>query len=110
MNYFIELSTYHRLVSPSRTLEDIQKQIDSLEIWGGAAHNFYQSDIPKVKAYSGKLPENQSGIEFTTDIPPDPNIPPGLATWSGNRTGRTHLIRQKKGVRMNLLKSTYLVS
>ena len=47
MDYFIEVSTYHRLVSPSQTLEDIEKQVKSLEIWGRPARNLYQSNIPK---------------------------------------------------------------
>lgn len=87
MPYFIEISTYHRLVSPSQTLKDIENQIQSLEIWGKAAHNVYQSNIPKVKAFVGNLPKGKKGIEFTTDVPPDPNTPPYLATWSGNRPG-----------------------
>ena len=62
-------------------------QLQSLEIWGKAAKNVYQSDIPKVKAYVGKIPEGKAGIEFTTDVTPDPNTPPHLATWSGNRPG-----------------------
>jgi hypothetical protein len=89
VNYFIKISTYHRLVSPSQTLEDIEKQVQSLEIWGKPARNLYQSNIPKVKAFIGKLPQNQKGIEFTTDILPDPNTPPNWATWSGNRPGVT---------------------
>lgn len=62
-------------------------QLESLEIWGQAAQNVYQSDIPKVKAYVGKIPPDKAGIEFTTDVPPDPNTPPHLATWSGDRPG-----------------------
>ena len=62
-------------------------QLESLEIWGQAAQNVYQSDIPKVKAYVGKIPPGKVGIEFTTDVLPDPNTPPHLATWSGNRPG-----------------------
>lgn len=87
MPYFIEISTYHRFISPSQTLEDIEKQVQSLEIWGRPARNLYQSNIPKVKAFIGKLPKNQNGIEFTTDIPPDPNTPPHRVSWSGNRPG-----------------------
>lgn len=87
MPYFIEISTYHRFISSTQTLEDIEKQIASLEIWGRSAHNVYQSDIPKVKAFVGRLPQGKQGIEFTTDLPPDPNTPPYLATWSGNRPG-----------------------
>ncbi|MEN9568746.1 MAG: hypothetical protein RLZZ69_3944 [Cyanobacteriota bacterium] len=87
MPYFIEISTYHRFVSSTQTLEDIEKQLQSLEIWGRPARNLYQSNIPKVKAFIGKLPENKKGIEFTTDVTPDPNTPPNWATWSGNRRG-----------------------
>jgi len=87
VNYFIEISTYHRFTSSTQTLEDIEKQIESLEIWGKAPNNVYKSDIPKVKAFIGKLPKGKKGIEFTTDVPPDPNTPPYLATWSGNRPG-----------------------
>lgn len=78
---------YHRYQTPTQSERDIQMQIESLEIWGKAAHNVYQSDIPKVKAYVGKIPQGKAGIEFTTDVPPDPNTPPHLATWSDNRPG-----------------------
>ena len=54
--YFIEISTYHRFVSSTQTKLDIKKQIESLEVWGRAAKNVYQSDIPKVKAFGDVLP------------------------------------------------------
>ncbi|MDJ0897736.1 MAG: hypothetical protein QNJ55_02915 [Xenococcus sp. MO_188.B8] len=79
--------TYYRVQTPTQTEQDIEMQINSLEIWGKAAQNVFQSDIPKVKAYVGKIPEGKKGIEFTTNIPPDPNTPPHLAYWSGNREG-----------------------
>ena len=82
-----KISTYHRFISPTQTNQDLQKQIQSQEIWGQPARNVYQSDIPKVKAFVGKLPKGKKGIEFTTDILPDPNTPPYLATWSGERLG-----------------------
>ncbi len=97
-----KVSTYHRFISPTQTSQDLQKQIQSQEIWGQPARNVYQSDIPKVKAFVGKLPKGKKGIEFTTDILPDPNTPPYLATtdilpdpntppylatWSGERLG-----------------------
>ena len=81
------LGVYHRYITPTQTDADIEMQIESLEIWGKAAQNVYQSDIPKVKAYVGKIPSRREGIEFTTDIPPDPNTPPHLAYWSGDRPG-----------------------
>lgn len=81
------MGIYHRYITPTQTEEDIQMQLESLEIWGKAAQNVYQSDIPKVKAYVGEIPKGKEGIEFTTDVPSDPNTPPHLATWSGNRPG-----------------------
>jgi hypothetical protein len=59
--------------------EDAKSQEKSLEIWGRPARG---SDQPKVKAYVGSLPLGKRGIEFTTDVEPDPNTPPGLAFWS----------------------------
>ncbi|MDJ0596168.1 MAG: hypothetical protein QNJ72_40335 [Pleurocapsa sp. MO_226.B13] len=81
------MGVYHRYLTPTQTEADIEMQLKSLEIWGKAAQNVYQSDIPKVKAYVGKIPPGKAGIEFTTDVPPDPNTPPHLATWSGDREG-----------------------
>lgn len=83
------LGVYYRIQTPTQTEQDIQMQINSLEIWGKAAQNFFQSDIPKVKAYVGKIPPGKAGIEFTTDMVPDPNTPPHLAYWSGDREGVT---------------------
>jgi hypothetical protein len=93
------LGVYHRYLTPTQTEADIEMQLKSCEIWGKAAQNVYQSDIPKVKAYVGKIPQGKAGIEVTTDVPPDPNTPPHLATWSGNREGvRTEAGYAKLGV------------
>ena len=81
------MGVYYRLQTPTQTDADIEMQIESREIWGKATQNFYQSDIPKVKAYVGNIPPEKFGIEFTTDVPPDPNTPPHLAYWSGDRDG-----------------------
>jgi hypothetical protein len=75
---------YHRHESPTQTVADAAQQVSSGEMWGFPAR---WSDIPKVKAYEGPLPENARGIEFTTDVPPDQNCPPGRAYWSGPRAG-----------------------
>ncbi len=82
------MNRYYRVCSPSQTDEDIQKQIESGEIWGKAPKNIYHSNIPKVKAFS-KRPKgrNARGIMFRTDIPPDSGGVPGQATWSGGRNG-----------------------
>jgi hypothetical protein len=59
-----------------------------MEIWGSPPQNSYQSDIPKVKAYEGSLPKGERGIEFSTDVEPDPGMPPGKGIcWSGLRAG-----------------------
>jgi Effector-associated domain 7 len=78
---------YHRFESGSQTVETAKLQEKSLEILGGLDQNYYRSNTPKVKAYRGLLDEGRRGIEFTTDILPDPNTNPRLAYWSGDREG-----------------------
>jgi hypothetical protein len=80
----LEKPLFHRLLSPTQTAEVARKQQQSGELWGRAAR---WSDIPKVKAYVGPLPEGAEGIEFTTGVPPDPGVPPGRAEWTGPRPG-----------------------
>ncbi len=86
---------YHR--KQSRQPDDVataRAQIASQELWGGPARNFFQSNIPKVKAYRDKLPQDQNGIrtrtgiEFNTEVEPDRNTKPGGAVyWSEEREG-----------------------
>jgi hypothetical protein len=84
---------YHRKESNSQTAADAQKQIASQEIWGGPARNFRLSDIPTVKAFTQELPLNfdktakERGLEFTTDVVPDPSGHPRFVFWSGDRPG-----------------------
>ncbi len=59
-------------------------QEDSGEIWGRPS---IWSNIPKVKAFSGPLPEGAQGIEFTTNVLPDAGCAPRLPEWSGPRPG-----------------------
>jgi hypothetical protein len=88
-----EEQIYRREESPSQTIEDAKRQKESQEIWGGPCRGFFQSDIPKVKAYVGELPlkvdqtTKIQGLEFLTKVPPDSNARPGLAFWSGEREG-----------------------
>jgi hypothetical protein len=42
---------------------------------------------PTVQAYEGSLPDDQPGIEFWTDVEPDPGGVPGQARWSLDRPG-----------------------
>jgi hypothetical protein len=65
-----ETAVFHRKASPSQTAAVAEAQRASGEIWGKAPRNFYQSDIPKVKAFRGPLPAGTEGIEFTTNVRP----------------------------------------
>ena len=84
-----EYGPFFRIITPTQTEEDIEKQLKNKEIWGKPPRNIYQSDIPKVKAYTKDLPgiEEKEGIKFTTEILPDSSSPPGQAYWSGEREG-----------------------
>jgi hypothetical protein len=57
------------------------------ELRGGAPRNIFQSDIPKVKAYDGHLPQGVQGFEFETSVSPDTGCVPGKPTWSNGRPG-----------------------
>ena len=58
---------FHRLESPTQTVEDALQQVASGEIWGRPARG---SNIPSVKAYRNTLPAGERGIQFTTEIAP----------------------------------------
>ncbi len=62
------------------------------EIWGRTAK---WSFGPSVKAYPGNLPDRR-GIEFTTDIEPNPNSAPNEARWYLNVTAGV-VLRQANG-------------
>jgi hypothetical protein len=69
---------FHRVENPTTQTKAIAKlQEISREIWGLAARG---SGQPSVKAYPGPLP-NRAGVEFTTDINPQPNSSPYEAHW-----------------------------
>lgn len=72
------MPTYHRLFSPSQSLETAVYQAYSEEIWGKPARG---SNIPSVKAYGGSLPSNKAGIEFETDIVPHIGSAPNQPKW-----------------------------
>jgi hypothetical protein len=69
---------YYRIASK----EEVQKVLDSGELWGEAPKNFFKSDVPKVKAYEGNLPDGEIGFEFETPVCPDPGHVPNKPTWS----------------------------
>jgi hypothetical protein len=70
---------FRRLIN---SLEEVNKVLRSGEIWGRAPRHVFQRDIPKVKAYAGKLPSGARGIEFETEVEPDIGHVPGKPTWS----------------------------
>jgi hypothetical protein len=73
---------YHRLESPTQTLNIALKQQMTGEIWGGVGRYSY---FPTVRAYMGSLPPGARGIQFTCNLPPDPH--PVYAYWRGNSPG-----------------------
>jgi hypothetical protein len=75
---------YHRLLKGG---EDWNEYCKQGKLCGGPPRGIYRSDIPKAKAYAGSLPIGQKGVEFTTDVTPDPYGHPCQPTWSGNRPG-----------------------
>lgn len=75
---------FHRLASTTQTPEVALKQEQSREIWGKESR---YGGPPAVKAYVGRLPPGLRGIEFDTDVPPEPGSPPGHAEWRRPRPG-----------------------
>ena len=62
--------------------EVVRKILKSGELWGTSPRNIFRSNIPKVKAYRGELPPGIRGIQFETEVPPDPGSVPDKPTWS----------------------------
>lgn len=60
------------------------------EIWGRPVRG---GQKPAVRAYSGPLLPGQRGIEFATDILPDPQGAPHRPEWRGPRPG----VREENG-------------
>jgi hypothetical protein len=82
-------AVYHRLASPSQRDDIAALQENTGEIWGTYNRDMMggQAPIPSVDAYVGPLPRGARGIEFVTDIPPDPHTPPHRVRWTGPRNG-----------------------
>lgn len=60
---------------------------DSGLLWGKPRGNFYAGLVPCVKAWDGPLPDGVVGVEFYTDIEPDPWSVPAEPEWSEGRPG-----------------------
>lgn len=78
---------FFRLASPTQTPEVAALQVESGEIWGQRNAHTFQAIRPSVDAYVGSLPVGADGIEFETEVEPDPGQPPGRARWTGPRDG-----------------------
>ena len=76
---------FHRRSHHNR--EENAKIAESGLIWGRPPGNFYAGLIPCVQAWEGPLPEGMVGVEFYTDVEPDPWSPPRSPEWSEGRPG-----------------------
>jgi hypothetical protein len=79
----IHRPVYHRFQSA----QDNAKMVETGKVGGRPRRNIYSGGPPRVKAFIGPLPPGYSGIEFTTDIPPDRGSPPGEALWAEGTAG-----------------------
>lgn len=73
------MAIYHRLASPTQTLETVIRQVHSKEVWG--TEKFRGLGGVSVAAYVGPLPEGKDGFEFETSVAPDSQHPQRVQ-WS----------------------------
>jgi len=76
---------FHRRCEPNP--DEVGLIVTSGYIWGRPRHNFYAGLIPAVKAWDGPLPPNAIGVEFYTEVEPDPWSVPGWPEWTEGRPG-----------------------
>lgn len=67
--------------------EEIEKICSSSQIRGKPRGNFFAGLIPAVKAWDGELPDGIVGVEFFTEVEPDPDGVPGWPEWREGRPG-----------------------
>ena len=78
-------SLYHRAGNPrTQTDEDARRIVASSVLRGYAPQG---SDIPTVQAWPGTIPAGEYGLEFETDVSPDPRSPPGVPIWRAGSPG-----------------------
>lgn len=77
-----QFGPFHRLKSPTQSTELALEQRRSGELWGTVP---FGSGWPQVQAYREELPDDQSGIEFYTRVPPDDGDPRKEVRWDGRR-------------------------
>lgn len=59
----------------------------SSQIFGRPRGNYFAGLFACVKAWDGPLPDGIVGIEFYTEVEPDPSSPPGWPEWTEGRPG-----------------------
>jgi hypothetical protein len=67
--------------------EENEAICSSNQLWGRRRENFFAGLIPAVKAWEGPLPEGVVGVEFYTDVPPDPSSVLGWPEWTQGSAG-----------------------
>jgi hypothetical protein len=84
-SYASHYSPFHRIESPTQSSKHAAEQRKSMELRGQPAR---QSGIPSVKAYRGKLPAPERGVEFATGVAPTRGSgTPYEARWYEGTTG-----------------------
>jgi hypothetical protein len=83
---------FHRLESPTQTIEVAIEQVASGEVWGRTPRG---GMVPVVQAYPLGMPDARRGIEFSTPINPYPNGSPFEVRWYlGRSPGVEERVRQ----------------
>lgn len=63
------------------------KRSANLGRFGAGRRYIYAGLFPAVKAWNGPLPEGIAGVEFYTNIPPDPDKVPSAPQWTQGHPG-----------------------
>ncbi len=74
--------------------DENEKVCSSGQIWG-KPRGQYGGDIPSVKAWDEELPRGIVGVEFFTDVEPDPWGVPGWPEWTQGRPGVIILVKNQ---------------
>lgn len=67
--------------------EEVEAICSSGQLRGRPRRNFFAGLFPAVKAWDGPLPEGAIGIEFYTNVSPDPWSVPGWPEWTQGQPG-----------------------
>jgi len=76
---------FHRRCEPRP--EEIAQIGASGQLWGRPRRNFFAGLVPAVKAWDGPLPADAIGVEFYTEVAPDPWSISGWPEWTEGQPG-----------------------